>query len=213
MNFGNSIGGLTLMLLAIVWLAVFVPQWARRAQEPRVSLRERQRFVADRNTSALSSLELQMLRLSHTRSRMASVAVISVFLWIGVFFLTSGTVLGFLAWPIGAIVVVSALLSLAASRRLVVLAGDSRSTKVSRMAKSAKVAPVSLKAAPLARRAWIPNPMPEPIRERTTGEMVVRGAKVVPLVESSTAVESLPAASAEIQSAQIDEILRRRRAN
>lgn len=75
MNFGNSIGGITLMVLAVVWLAVFVPQWARRAQEPISGHRSRSRKDAERAHANLSASELQMLRLTRTRQQLSLIHI------------------------------------------------------------------------------------------------------------------------------------------
>lgn len=213
MNFGSSVGGLTLMLLSVVWLAIFVPQWARKAQEPSQPRRQRQNFSDNRSNSAQSALESQMLRLTHTRSRMAAVAVVTSFVWIGVFLLTSGTPLALLVWPIGVVVAGSAALSLAAGRRLMVLAGNSRSVRIDRLTTSSKAPAVNLSAQPLPRRGWTPSPIPDPIREHPAGEIVMRGAKVVPMVDVTTPKAPVASEPPEIRSAEIDEILRRRRAN
>lgn len=218
MNLGNSIGGITLMLLAIVWLAVFVPQWASRAQEPSTAaLRSKQK--SDRMNSGFSPTELQLLRLTRTRAQMGSVAISGAFVWIGLFFLTSGTPVGFILWPVALIVIVAGLLSAAAYRRLLVVAGNSGTRRQQQLSESSLTASPSLRATPLQRRSWAPNPLPQPLQERKVGEFVMRGSKVVPLVETSSsrtpkeAGEVEPAAIPETASIQIDEILRRRRAN
>lgn len=218
MNLGNSIGGITLMLLAVVWLAVFVPQWANRAQEPsksesRISNRTQQ------TGAKFSPQELQLLRLTRTRAQMGSVGVSGAFVWIGLFFLVSGTPVGFVLWPVGLVVVMATLLSIAAHRRLLVFAGSSGSRRQERLSASSQATNVTLRATPLPRRGWEPNPMPKPLQERQVGELVMRGAKIVPLTEVSSSAETQGNQSTErvsgpeTASIQIDEILRRRRAN
>lgn len=213
MNFVSSIGGISLMVLAVVWLAVFLPQWARQSEERGTGAVRKSNQLAQAATERLNPLEIQMLRLTHTRNRMGTLAATLGFAWVGVVFLTSGTFLAFLAWPIGLLAIGAAALALAASRRLTTLAVGNSGRKAQRLGSMAHAPAINLKAEPLPQRSWQPTTIPQPIRQRPVGEVVVRGAKVVPLIDSVPERKIETKTAPEIQSAQIDEILRRRRAN
>lgn len=217
MNLGNSIGGLSLMLLAVVWLAVFVPQWARRAEDhadfESSAARDREASLS----RAVNPIDAQLIRLTHTRNRMGGLAVAGTFASMALVFFTSGTWLAALVWVAAVVTGLAGLLALAAARRITVLALQNNANRTVRLSNSSKLPPLSQRAAPLPRRDWQPSVMPQPIRQRPVGEVAVRGAKVVPIVDVTARPKAAPIAepkvAREFDSAQIDEILRRRRAN
>lgn len=205
------------MLLAVLWLAVFVPQWAKRAEEGESRTRRDRTKSGQSVPSGLSPIELQMWKLRNTRKGMGLLALGSAFGAIVLGMLLNGTFLVFIAWVSTAISILSGMLSLAASRRLMVLAVRNSTAMTQRLSEIAKAPVFTAKATPLPKREWDRPAIPKPIRQQAVGEVVMRGAKVVPLVDPLAVPKSTPIqeskSPAEIDSGLIDEILRRRRAN
>lgn len=217
MNLGSSLGGISLMLLAILWLAVFVPQWAKRAQEDESAPKRDRSKLGNSIPVGLSALEMQMWRLRSTRRGMGLLSLSAAFSAIVLGLLLGGTLLVFLAWITAAVSVLSGVLALAASRRLVVLAVQNSSVMTQRLSQISKAPVFSAKTTPLPRREWERPAIPKPITKQPVGELVMRGSKIVPIVDpvapSQPAQAQDSKTSAEIDSGLIDEILRRRRAN
>ena len=217
MNLGSSLGGLSLMLLAILWLAVFVPQWAKKAQEDEPTSRVLRADSRSSTPAGLSPLELQMWRLRSTRKNMGLISLSTAFSAIVLGLLLGGTFLFFISWITAAVSLLSGLLALAANRRLVVLAVQNSSVMTQRMYQISKTPVFSAKTTPLPNRSWERPAIPKPINKKPVGEIVMRGAKIVPLVDPVPPPKPIaaqePKPASEIDSGLIDEILRRRRAN
>lgn len=211
MNLGNGLGGLVLMLLSVVWLAIFVPQWAKRSEEAENSASQRQSSLGQQlGQSTLSQSEIQLLRLTNTRNRMGALALVVAAVGALLAFLAAGTFLAGAGWTLVAVAFLSGGLSVAASRHRTKLVVQAKSDRDRQFSRAAQAQAVNLKAAPLPKRDWTPPGIPQPIRQTNIGQIVARGNQVVPIRVTSTPVEKVPR---EIAANEIDEILRRRRAN
>jgi hypothetical protein len=211
MNLGNSLGGLVLMLLSVVWLAIFVPQWAKSSEEADARGNKRHRETrAASSSSILSASESQLLRLTYTRNRMGAVAAVSGIVGGSLALVSAGTFLAAVGWILVVVGILSGGLSIAASRHITTLALKSKYDRNGQLSRASQAPTVNLKTEPLTKRDWTPPAMPRSIQQVNVGQIVARGNKVVPIRDISAPIKSAPK---EIAPNEIDEILRRRRAN
>jgi hypothetical protein len=195
MEFGN-IGGIALILAGLVWLAVFVPSWARRSELRALEQNAKSYARAERGQPTRED------KLSKTRSIFA-LAALAGFVAVGLAIFAGGS-----AWLIPAFGVPAALatlISLAANRALNSLVAknfEARARKREQVSrKLEQTSPAS---------GWTPNPLPQPLNTPKRGELIAPDAEVIPISRSSS--KAADPITQSLDSGEIIEILKRRRA-
>ncbi|CAB4627837.1 MAG: hypothetical protein F2544_04210 [Actinobacteria bacterium] len=219
MNFNGS-GGLMLLIIAGLWVGVFVPSWFRRSQLRQVERKSSQSLRGEIKNirqpiipGSRISLAQQSFRLQLTQTISSSVAVFAFLgaIWT-IFAAVSQIFYIFFSGGFLAIFIVSVALSRAAKRKnrgILTRAAKNRAGMFSSAANSSMTAEFIGDTAenPVNKRAWEPNALPAP-RQRI-GELTMQSLAEVVEIENRVAKN----ATAELDSTALDEILRRRRAN
>jgi hypothetical protein len=219
MNFNGS-GGLMLLIIAGLWVGVFVPSWFRRSQLRQVERTSTQNLRGEikktrqpSNPGSRISLAQQNFRLQLTQTVSSSVAVFAFLgaIW-SIFAAVSQIFYIFFSGGFLAIFIVSVALSRAAKRKnrgILTRAAKNRAGMFSSAANSSMTAEFigNTSENPVNKRAWEPNALPAP-RQRI-GELTMQSLAEVVEIENRVAKN----ATAELDSTALDEILRRRRAN
>jgi hypothetical protein len=195
MEFGN-IGGVALILAGLVWLAVFVPSWARRSELR--ALEQNAKTYARAARGALTRED----KLSRTRTIFA-LASIAGFAGLGLAVFSASS-----PWLIGslALVATTAMLTAAAANRA--LNGLVTKNFQERAAKREQVSRKLEQTA--AASGWTPNPLPQPLNTPKRGELIAPDAEVIPI--SRPTAQTAEPITQSLNSSEIVEILKRRRA-
>jgi uncharacterized membrane protein len=201
MEFGN-IGGVALILAALVWLAVFVPGWARRSELKQISS-TMSRVSKDAERSQPPTRNARISRLLATKRSFGAITVAS---WLAAVALATFGLAG--AWAIVALTVLG-LLAILVSRAAAgqadrLLEKNYETRQLTRESVSKR-----LESRTLANSGWTPNPLPAPLAVARRGEMIAPDAEILPFVQPAETVEPV---TQSLNSADIAEILRRRRA-
>ncbi|WP_138315727.1 hypothetical protein [Rhodoluna limnophila] len=204
MNFNGS-GGLMLMIIAALWIWVFVPSWFKRSEERqserkfageiRSELRDAKRNV----TGTVAALAERNYRLSVTRRIFGTLLLSSI---VAAGFLSVQAITDVNLWFAVAGCLAVAALSIATLRKatkqaraLVARSHRTRSAIFTEASGGVGVASIA------DDRAWEPNPLPAP-RQRI-------GELETPVLAEVISIEP----TRTLSSQELDEILRRRRAN
>lgn len=219
MNFNGS-GGLMFLIIAGLWLWVFIPSWFKRSQERQVakpiSHELRQQAQGARSTvgrSPISNLAERNIRLSMTNKIFSTIAFFSLATSIASIFLAVSQIFYWIVTFIFSVVFVTSWTIARAAKRknLDVLAAASkrRSNVYASVANSLRYqdAESSIAGIPVDTRAWEANRLPAP-RQRI-GELELPTLAEVVEIEERVIKKS----QATLDSTALDEILRRRRAN
>jgi len=201
MEFGN-IGGVALILAALVWLAVFVPGWARRSELKQISS-TMSRVSRDAERSQPPTRNARISRLLATKRSFGALTVAS---WLAAATLATLGLAG--AWVVAALAVLG-LLAILVSRAAAgqadrLLEKNYESRQLTRESVSRR-----LESRTAANAGWTPNPLPAPLAVARRGEMIAPDAEILPFVQPAQTVEPV---TQSLNSADIVEILRRRRA-
>lgn len=172
---GNSVGlgGVTLLVAAVVWLAIFVPGFSKRS-EIRANSQLVRKDLRSHRKSQPQTPDDQLRRLINTQrgfsvlfavflisSIAAAVAAVANNLWwVGFSFLLTFAFL-------------TLLVSRAAGRRAEVIASDRHRSRQQARRQASKKAPSSQS------REWAPNPIPAPLNRVQVGEINDNFAEVV----------------------------------
>jgi hypothetical protein len=191
-----GLGGITLVVAAIVWLAIFVPGFSKRSElKANSSIVKRDAKVAQAKVPM--SADEQLNRLVNTQ-RLFSL-VFAMFL-IGsisaALAATSNAGWWTLSVTLGVFGVLSILVSRAASVQATAIASKLHRTRQEVRQKA------SIKRPALENREWAPNPIPAPLNQPKVGELVNNLADVVEIQRPANVFESK----------ELDAILARRRA-
>ncbi len=209
-----------LLIIAGLWVGVFVPSWFRRSQLRQVERKSSQSLRGEIKNirqpiipGSRISLAQQNFRLQLTQTISSSVAVFAFLgaIWT-IFAAVSQIFYIFFSGGFLAIFIVSVALSRAAKRKnrgILTRAAKNRAGMFSSAANSSMTAEFIGDTAenPVNKRAWEPNALPAP-RQRI-GELTMQSLAEVVEIENRVAKN----ATAELDSTALDEILRRRRAN
>lgn len=209
-----------LLIIAGLWVGVFVPSWFRRSQLRQVERKSSQSLRGEIKNirqpiipGSRISLAQQNFRLQLTQTISSSVAVFAFLgaIWT-IFAAVSQIFYIFFSGGFLAIFIVSVALSRAARRKnrgILTRAAKNRAGMFSSAANSSMTAEFIGDTAenPVNKRAWEPNVLPAP-RQRI-GELTMQSLAEVVEIENRVAKN----ATAELDSTALDEILRRRRAN
>jgi hypothetical protein len=219
MNFNGS-GGLMFLIIAGLWLWVFIPSWFKRSQErqsvkpsDRQLRRESRAARAAAPRSAISNLAERNYRLSMTQKIFSTISFFSLATSIASIFLAVSQIFYWIVTFIFlAIFVTSWGIARTAKRKnidVLASASKSRSNVFASVANSLRYedAQSSIAGIPVDTRAWEPNRLPAP-RQRI-GELELPTLAEVVEIEERVNKKS----QATLDSTALDEILRRRRAN
>jgi HAMP domain-containing protein len=191
-----GLGGITLVVAAIVWLAIFVPGFSKRSElKANSSIVKRDAKVAQAKLPM--TLDQQLNRLVNTQ-RLFSV-VFAMFL-IGsisaALAATANAAWWALSGTLGVLAILSILVSRAASVQATAIASKLHRTRQDVRKKA------SIKRPNVENREWVPNPIPAPLNQPKVGELVNNLADVVDIQRPANVFESK----------ELDAILARRRA-
>lgn len=198
MEFPVGLGGITLVLAALVWLLAFVPGFTQRSQ-----ITETAKYVAQQQREADQKIPMtkdqQLKRLVISQRGFSILFGLNLLLAIGLGVASVGnSALVPLAVLTGVIAALSILVSRAAANAASRLAGRLHSNRLEVRAKASR----SMSKAP-ASRDWTPNPIPAPLAARPVPEVIE--IKIADVIEISKQRRTL-------SSSEIDQILARRRA-
>lgn len=198
MEFPVGLGGITLVLAAVVWLVAFVPGFTQRSQISETSKYVRQQQRESDQLVPLSRDE-RLGRLVNTQRGFSILFGLALLATFGLGIATLGnSVLVPLAVLVGVVSFLSLLISRAAATAAARLAGELHSNRLQVRAKASK----SLSHAS-ASRGWTPNPIPSPLSPIPAPELVE--IKIAEVIEISKQRRTL-------SGSEIDQILARRRA-
>lgn len=229
MNF-SSLTGLLIFVGAVLWVGSFIPSWVKRGENVQ-EVRETRQMVTKQlreNRAATprgkqSSIAQQAINLGRRRRVIGSIAVVSGF--IGLFALTDLTNLAAVAVGGLSLAAVSLVSSRALWKRQQVLLANSIQGRADiannyrSMVRSAMDLAPQVADAAADDRAWTPREIPAPLHTGHIGSLEQPTlAEVTQLPLAQPAVQSpgqKEIAKAEVENfggANLDEILRRRRA-
>ena len=191
-----GLGGITLVVAAIVWLAIFVPGFSKRSElKANSSIVKRDAKVAQAKLPM--TLDQQLNRLVNTQ-RLFSV-IFTMFLIGSISAALAATAnAGWWAMSgtLGVLAILSILVSRAASVQATAIASKLHRTRQDVRKKA------SIKRPNVENREWAPNPIPAPLNQPKVGELVNNLADVVEIQRPANVFESK----------ELDAILARRRA-
>ncbi|MDG2497725.1 MAG: hypothetical protein P8M68_06060 [Aquiluna sp.] len=196
---GNSVGlgGVTLVIAAIVWLLIFVPGYARRSQ-----IKETSKLVASSRRAEKKLLpqtnDEKLRRLMATQRTFSIVFALTGLAAIASAAAAMAQNSWWFVFAIASLVsVASLLIQRAAGKQAATTAGKIFQGRQHVRTRAAKNQATSAKS-----REWTPNPMPAPISQNFAGELIVPSAEVISITTPRPALAKQ----------EIDKILARRRA-
>jgi hypothetical protein len=191
-----GLGGITLVVAAIVWLAIFVPGFSKRSElKANSSIVKRDAKVAQAKLPMTADEKLNRLVITQ---RFFSV-LFAMFLIGSISAAVAATANAgwwVLSATVGIFAVLSILVSRAASVQATALASKLHRTRQEVRKKA------SIKRPVVENRDWAPNPIPAPLNQPKVGELVNNLADVVEIQRPANI----------LQSKELDAILARRRA-
>jgi hypothetical protein len=204
MEFGN-IGGVALILAALVWLAVFVPGWARRSELKQISS-TMSRVSHDQRRAQPPTRNARIARLLVTKRSFGAISVAS---WLTAATLTAlGLINVWAAAALAALGLLALMVSRAAASRADRLLEKNYETRqLTRESVSKR-----LESRSRVDSGWTPNPLPAPLAVPRRGEMIAPDAEILPFAQPSQPSRASQPVTQSLSSADIAEILRRRRA-
>lgn len=198
MEFPVGLGGITLVLAAMVWLVAFVPGFTQRSQ-----ISETSKYVLQQQRASDKKLPItkdqQLRRLINSQRGFSILFGLSTLAAIGFGVASVGSAsLVPVAVLAGVLSVLSLLISRAAANSASRLAGSLHGNRLEVRAKASR----SKTQTPTS-RDWTPNPIPAPLSAKVQTELVE--IKIADVIEISKQRRTL-------SGAEIDQILARRRA-
>jgi hypothetical protein len=219
MNFNGS-GGLMFLIIAGLWLWVFIPSWFKRSQERQANKtsgrqvsREAKVALSKAPRSEISTLAERNFRLGMTYRIFASISFFAFAASIATIFLAVSQIFYWIVtFVFGAIFVASFAISRSAKRKsmhVLAKASKSRSNVFTSVSNSLRYQDAEglIAGSPVDTRAWEANRLPAP-RQRI-GELEMPTLAEVVEIEERVVKKS----QTTLDSTALDEILRRRRAN
>jgi hypothetical protein len=196
MNNSVGLGGITLIIAAVVWLLIFVPGYTKRSQ-----VRETAALVRAEHRQAVKSAPLsaddRLRRLINTQR---GFSVLFALFLLG----SMASMIAALAnpgfWSLFALTAIASVLSVAtqvaAGKQASKLAGERHRIQLAARSRAQRVPPQ------VVNREWTPNALPGPIVPSQVGELAQPLAEVIDIQKPKHTLSS----------SEIDEILARRRA-
>ena len=191
-----GLGGITLVVAAIVWLAIFVPGFSKRS-ELKANSSIVKRDVKQAQSKLPMTADEKLNRLVNTQRFFSG--FFAMFL-IGSISAAIAATTNAGWWALSAAVGILAILSILVSRAASVQAA-SLASKLHRTRQEVRKK-ASAKRPLIENRDWAPNPIPAPLNQPKVGELVNNLADVVEIQRPANI----------LQSKELDAILARRRA-
>lgn len=196
MNNSVGLGGITLIIAAVVWLMIFVPGYTRRSQ-----VRESAELVKAQHRQAIKAAPIssddRLRRLINTQR---GFSVLFALFLIGAIASLVSALVNPVAWTLFALSSLLALVSVftqrAAGQQAAKLAADRHRKQLLVRNQAHRVAPQAVN------REWTPNSLPAPLAPSQVGEIAQPLAEVIDIQKPKTSLTS----------SEIDAILARRRA-
>jgi hypothetical protein len=192
-----GLGGITLLVLAVLWLVIFVPGLSKRSQIKEASHIAQSEIIRQREITKVTPKD-QLRRLINTQRVFSALfglfALFTVSAAIGSA-LEGGWWLAF--WPNLLLTLFFLFVQRAAGKRANQLATALYRSRQSVRHSAQRHAPKNQVS-----REWMPNHLPSPMKSSTEGEMLEPIAQVIAIAKPKTLMSS----------AEIDAILARRRA-
>ena len=191
-----GLGGITLVVAAIVWLAIFVPGFSKRSElKANSSIVKRDVKIAQANTPM--SADEKLNRLVNTQRFFSVLFALFLIGSIAAGVAASGNPGWWAATgAAGLFALLSVLVSRAASVQATAIASKLHKTRQEVRKKASSKRPA------LENRDWAPNPIPAPLNQPKVGELVDNLADVVEIQRPENVFDSK----------ELDAILARRRA-
>ena len=196
MNNSVGLGGITLIIAAVVWLMIFVPGYTRRSQ-----VRESAELVKAQHRQAVKAAPIssddRLRRLINTQR---GFSVLFALFLIGAIASLVSALVNPVVWTLFALSSLLALVSVftqrAAGQQATKLAADRHRKQLLVRNQAHRVAPQAVN------REWTPNSLPAPLAPSQVGEIAQPLAEVIDIQKPKTSLTS----------SEIDAILARRRA-
>ncbi len=196
MNNSVGLGGITLIIAAVVWLMIFVPGYTRRSQ-----VRESAELVKAQHRQAVKAAPIssddRLRRLINTQR---GFSVLFALFLIGAIASLVSALVNPVVWTLFALSSLLALVSVftqrAAGQQAAKLAADRHRKQLLVRNQAHRVAPQAVN------REWTPNSLPAPLAPSQVGEIAQPLAEVIDIQKPKTSLTS----------SEIDAILARRRA-
>ena len=197
MESSAGLGGITLVLAAVVWLFIFVPGYAKRSQIKETTKLVRTAHRTDERSKVLTEDD-RLRRLISTQRSFSIVFILAGLGALASLVAVTAESSWWFGFVIAAVTSIAALfIQRAAANQAAKLAGNIHRTRQRVRANASKT------QAQIAKdRQWSPNPLPLPLSKNRQGELVQPLAEVIEISSPRKLLASK----------EIDEILARRRA-
>ena len=219
MNFNGS-GGLMFLIIAGLWVWVFVPTWFKRSQEKQLektssiaTRTEIKNVKASSTKSSISRLAERNYRLTMTQRFFTGLAFFAFAAAISSIFMAVSQIFYLIFSAVFSTIFITSVVIVRAAKKknaaIIIAATRNRSSLYASVSNALKSQGVegSIAGNPVDKRAWEPNRLPAP-RQRI-GELEMPTLAEVVEIEERVVKKS----HAPLDSTALDEILRRRRAN
>jgi hypothetical protein len=219
MDQSAALGGLMMLVIAVLWVVVFIPSWYQNRVDKEHNAREssilksKVREIKNSATAPVGSkLRLATERsrkLSRTKNVMSAMAALALLGSASIAFFALQNPIFFVASGFGLLVGLFALLvaikASSETRRLQIQVARSQTEQTINLSKSWREAILPSIGAEVDPRAWTPNPLPSPEYKSRIGELEI------PIVASVTEINA-SGKNFDTQD-EINKILRKRRAS
>lgn len=217
MDQSAALGGLMILVIAGLWVVVFIPSWfqnrvsRQQGREEAVLLETKVKELKTSTPRSASKLRLQADRgrkLSRTKNLMSVLAVLAFSGSAASAFFAIQTPLLFVATGFGLLVgIITMLVAIKAAselRKLLIRVALSRTEMTASLAKSWQEPVIPSQETETDPRSWTPNPLPSPAYRSRIGELNI--PNVAPVIEISQTGKNFDTQK------EINDILRKRRA-
>jgi hypothetical protein len=191
-----GLGGITLIVAAIVWLLIFVPGYTRRSQVKESSSLVKAEQKSQERATGISSDE-RLRRLINTQRAFSLLFVFfgfgSIASSVAAF---ANSAWWFAFWIATPLALVALFTQRAAGKQAALLAQQRQRNKQNFQARARVAGNIA------QNREWTPNPLPAPLQQSSAGEISVPLAEVIDIQKPKNSLSS----------SEIDAILARRRA-
>lgn len=196
MNNSVGLGGITLIIAAVVWLMIFVPGYTKRSQVKETTALVRAEHRQAQKQAPVSADD-RLRRLINTQRAFSVLFALFLIGAIASFIAALANPVFWFAFAATSLAAVLALLvQRAAGQNASKLAQDRHRNKLSARSKAQRVAPIQVS------REWTPNLLPAPLAPSQLGELAQPLAEVINIQQPKSSLTS----------SEIDAILARRRA-
>ena len=192
-----GLGGITLVVVAIVWLFVFVPGYARRSH-----IRETTSLVASSHRAEKRLLpqtnDEKLRRLITTQRTFSIVFALATLSAVA----SAAAAMAQNSWWFAFGLAVAVSLASFLIQRAAGKQAARTVQKIVRVRQNVRTQASKNQAASLKNRDWTPNPMPSPMSQNHSGELILPDAEVISIIQAKPVLAKQ----------EIDQILARRRA-